>query len=426
MKPKTIPAKSVNGVQTSKLKVDRSKSQEKKDAIVDIADMPDTKTIDKDDTSQPPQSSMAPQAQPVETSTESGEAPEKSLVEEPQSLPHMNGEGSWEEEVPSSHLDEPLVKSPPEPTRVKSPEQILMRSPEPVNWTVPLDTGKTFTVTQNVLEGDLSRPHSEAKVWTPPGPSSLSGDSLPVKEQSRVPSESPAQVDEIPGWKSPVSEPLTSSETSNLKSVNGLEETYDNEAASEEEGEKRISKSPETIEVENSALKSSLPLSESPQKKNVTPECEKVVAGTTLKCLEDPSFVFDNQPSRGPVSEEVPHTAYRVLEAPGVPSDVLYQPTEMETSTAQPAPSSMPTTSQGQPTGSSTPTASVGGAPLAGPYRILEAPEIPSQESPTKALPSLVSPSTGRSLASDVLEKARTRFDKFWGKGKDSDREGKV
>ncbi|CAG2053329.1 unnamed protein product [Timema podura] len=46
-----------------------------------------------------------------------------------------------------------LVKSPPEPTRVKSPEQIIMRSPEPVNWTVPLDTGKTFTVTQNIHEG---------------------------------------------------------------------------------------------------------------------------------------------------------------------------------------------------------------------------------------------------------------------------------
>nr|CAH7739303.1 unnamed protein product [Callosobruchus chinensis] len=64
---------------------------------------------------------------------------------------------------------EPVVKSPPEPTRVKSPEQILMRSPDPVNWTVPLDTGKTFTVTQNVREGDSgSRPHSEVKVWTPP------------------------------------------------------------------------------------------------------------------------------------------------------------------------------------------------------------------------------------------------------------------
>lgn len=51
--------------------------------------------------------------------------------------------------------DEPVVKSPPEPTRVKSPEQMIMRSPEPVNWTVPLDTGKTFTVTQNVREGEL-------------------------------------------------------------------------------------------------------------------------------------------------------------------------------------------------------------------------------------------------------------------------------
>ena len=53
--------------------------------------------------------------------------------------------------------EEPIVKSPPEPTRVKSPEQIIMRSPDPVNWTVPLDTGKTFTVTQNVKEGKFSK-----------------------------------------------------------------------------------------------------------------------------------------------------------------------------------------------------------------------------------------------------------------------------
>jgi len=46
---------------------------------------------------------------------------------------------------------ERIIKSPPEPTRVKSPEQIMMKSPEPVNWTVPLDTGKTFTVTQNIM-----------------------------------------------------------------------------------------------------------------------------------------------------------------------------------------------------------------------------------------------------------------------------------
>ena len=55
--------------------------------------------------------------------------------------------------LPVQEITEHIVKSPPEPTRVKSPEQILMRSPDPVNWTVPLDTGKTFTVTQNVRDG---------------------------------------------------------------------------------------------------------------------------------------------------------------------------------------------------------------------------------------------------------------------------------
>ena len=58
-----------------------------------------------------------------------------------------------------------LIKALPEPTRVKSPEQLVVRSPDPVNWTVPLDTGKTFTVTQNIRGGDAgSRPHSELRV----------------------------------------------------------------------------------------------------------------------------------------------------------------------------------------------------------------------------------------------------------------------
>lgn len=56
--------------------------------------------------------------------------------------------------LPPPEITEQIIKSPPEPTRVKSPEQIIMRSPDPVNWTVPLDTGKTFTVTQNVREGE--------------------------------------------------------------------------------------------------------------------------------------------------------------------------------------------------------------------------------------------------------------------------------
>ncbi|KAF2368958.1 Nuclear protein MDM1 [Trinorchestia longiramus] len=58
---------------------------------------------------------------------------------------------------------EPVVKTPPEPTRVKSPDQVMVKSPDPVNWTVPLDTGKTFTVTHNIPEGESSRatPSSE-------------------------------------------------------------------------------------------------------------------------------------------------------------------------------------------------------------------------------------------------------------------------
>lgn len=71
----------------------------------------------------------------------------------PQQQPVESPRASQPEEPPWFD-DEPIVKSPPEPTRVKSPEQMIMRSPEPVNWTVPLDTGKTFTVTQNVLEGE--------------------------------------------------------------------------------------------------------------------------------------------------------------------------------------------------------------------------------------------------------------------------------
>lgn len=58
---------------------------------------------------------------------------------------------------------EEVVRSVPEPTRVKSPEGMApIKSPEPVNWTVPLDTGKTFTVTQNVMGGHGSPMSSRA------------------------------------------------------------------------------------------------------------------------------------------------------------------------------------------------------------------------------------------------------------------------
>lgn len=83
-----------------------------------------------------------------------GEGKENIIVDEPaNSLPVIE-----QEPLPA------LIKALPEPTRVKSPEQLVIRSPDPVNWTVPLDTGKTFTVTQNIRGGEGSRPHSELKV----------------------------------------------------------------------------------------------------------------------------------------------------------------------------------------------------------------------------------------------------------------------
>ncbi|XP_071439033.1 mediator of DNA damage checkpoint protein 1 [Hetaerina americana] len=428
MKPKTIPAKSVNGVQTTKLKGDRSKNQEKKDTIMDIADSQETKALEKDDTAVAAPPDGGEPAKPPDSAPEANEEPPSTAPPAAEQLSQINGEGSWEEEVPSNHLDEPLVKSPPEPTRVKSPEQILMRSPEPVNWTVPLDTGKTFTVTQNVLEampnvklyrGELSRPHSEAKVWTPPGPSSLPGDFPTTKEQARVvPCDSPAQVDEMPGWKSPVSEPIASTAAPNLKSVNGHEEMNEHDAATPEKVEdKRTPKLMQTSEAENDFPQSSLPLSDTAQEKSLTAECEKVTVGTTLKSLDDPSLGSEAQPPVEPVLEGGV-SSVACLEAPQVPADA--QPAADEPSSTPTQPATMPAASQGHPVASSMPASEAG--PSAGPYRILEAPEC--QESPMKALPPLVSPSSGRSLASDVLEKARTRFDKFWGKGKDS--EGKV
>ncbi|XP_070063319.1 uncharacterized protein [Drosophila virilis] len=108
--------------------------------------------------------------------------------------------------------DEPLVKSPPEPTRVKSPEQIIMRSPDPVNWTVPLDTGKTFTVTQNVKEGEnYSRPQSEIKASTP------------VEKPPPPPQSAPPQLTEqakMDAWKTSGS-PTTSAAAAAVAAVYG-------------------------------------------------------------------------------------------------------------------------------------------------------------------------------------------------------------
>ncbi|XP_032452718.1 muscle M-line assembly protein unc-89 isoform X15 [Nasonia vitripennis] len=122
--------------------------------------------------------------------------------------------------------DEPVVKSPPEPTRVKSPEQMIMRSPEPVNWTVPLDTGKTFTVTQNVREGEPpTRAHSEARSWAGLGPQSAAPDlQKQLKLTEHKQQQQQQQQQQQSGYKSPESESVS---LGSFSGTNGHKEQED-------------------------------------------------------------------------------------------------------------------------------------------------------------------------------------------------------
>ncbi|XP_070165675.1 microtubule-associated protein futsch isoform X12 [Polyergus mexicanus] len=264
--------------------------------------------------------------------------------------------------------DEPVVKSPPEPTRVKSPEQMIMRSPEPVNWTVPLDTGKTFTVTQNVREEPLTRPHSETKTWAP--------SSVPSAPQSAPPELAAQHKSQHSGYKSPESESVS------LGSFSGINGHKDLDS-------ERDSPLPTNVEDNTSTKTEKIIGIVEETKERQSPEPSvKSVAGTNLRYLEDPTSEMEKKKDSSPPttitttlattsSSMSPATqqSYRILEAESSPQD----------------------------TGGSGGTTSTGSSTIGG-YHVLEAPAI-------------VPDSTQRSAASDVLEKARNRFDKFWGKG---------
>ncbi|CAK9805835.1 hypothetical protein ANTQUA_LOCUS4583 [Anthophora quadrimaculata] len=273
--------------------------------------------------------------------------------------------------------DEPVVKSPPEPTRVKSPEQMIMRSPEPVNWTVPLDTGKTFTVTQNVREEPLTRPHSEAKTWAP--------SSIPSAPQSAPPELAhKSQHSQHSGYKSPESESISIGSFSGL---NGHKD-MDSERDSPLPTSGLAGSTPTQGEKESMVTEE---LSKDQQKSEPT---IKPVAGTNLRCLDDPGFDYDRKKDIGqptttstmttPSSSTTPQQGYRILEAdsPQVGSSG---------------------SGGGGGGGMGGVVSSSGGG-----YHVLEAPTV-------------VPGTAQRSAASEVLEKARNRFDKFWGKGSGSE-----
>ncbi|XP_044591320.1 proteoglycan 4 isoform X18 [Cotesia glomerata] len=259
--------------------------------------------------------------------------------------------------------DEPVIKSPPEPTRVKSPEQMIMRSPEPVNWTVPLDTGKTFTVTQNVLEGEpLTRPHSEAKTWAAPTVHSTPQSAPP--ELAALHKSHPQQHSQHSGYKSPESESVS------LGSYTGLNGHKDMDSERDSPLPTNLQGTPTPTQSDKVSVAVEKP--EEPKNPAIKP-----VAGTSLRCLEDPVFEFEK--SKAETAATAPTTTsttsggsgYRVLEAEDPASEAT------------------------------APVATGSG------YHVLEAPAL----SPGSAQ---------RSVASDVLEIARNRFDKFWGKGSDN------
>ncbi|KAI8129245.1 hypothetical protein CVS40_1106 [Lucilia cuprina] len=213
--------------------------------------------------------------------------------------------------------DEPIVKSPPEPTRVKSPEQIIMRSPDPVNWTVPLDTGKTFTVTQNVKEGEnYSRPQSEIKASTPV-------EKPPPPPQS-APPELTEQVKMDAAWK-----------TKQPRSNNSHNNNNNNEVKSPTQTTNNTAGSPTTDVGKNTLLQNNAN--------------KKPVPGTTIRVLEDPMFDVD------------------VILASS--------------------------------------------AAAGGQQQQQQAANLSSSSNSTTT----TTASTARTTATDVLEKARDRFDRFWG-----------
>ncbi|XP_042870811.1 proteoglycan 4-like isoform X26 [Penaeus japonicus] len=192
-----------------------------------------------------------------------------------------------------------------------------------------------------------------------------------------------------------------------------------------------------------SPTKPEVPLPSEPAKDASSAESKPVgvrsVPGTNLRCLDDPSFMFDkpsvgttNSPKTGsykvleaPVEPQQPKSAgYRVLEAPGGPSEVKDVP---EQSPTKPEPPVKPSPYRVLEAPLEPPA-----KPKGSPYRVLEAPDAPYYPQPQSVgaaqeskPPSLVSPSSGRTVT-DALDKARARFDSFWGGAKDKDPPSKV
>ncbi|XP_012060891.1 PREDICTED: nuclear receptor corepressor 1 [Atta cephalotes] len=221
----------------------------------------------------------------------------------------------------------------------------------------------------------LTRPHSEAKTWAP--------SSVPSAPQSAPPelaAQHKSQHSQHSGYKSPESESVSLGSFSGINGHKDLDSERD---------------SPLPTNVQDTPTKDEKEITDVVEetKERQSPESSiKSVIGTNLRRLEDPTFEMESKREGGiPVAITTAPVTTTSSTSPALQS---YRVLEAE--------------SPGQGTGgSSSSTAGTGssiGGSTTGGYHVLEAPTV-------------VPGSAQRSAATDVLEKARNRFDKFWGKG---------
>ncbi|XP_071529659.1 uncharacterized protein [Panulirus ornatus] len=358
--------------------------------------VPETKPFESKVPETKPFESKVPETKPFESKVPETK-PFESIVSET-SLPETK---SFESKVPETKPSEPLV-----------PESKLS----------PTLSSKPFSTEFKAPETKKPEPSAELKKSEPaPEPKPFQPQSL-LQQQQQGPPSPPARTQASPMDIVPPSgavDPMTMSMFGSLNGMNG-----------------KSSGTP-------SPTKPEVPLpSTEPVKDVSTSESKPVsvrnVPGTNLRCLDDPSFMFDqpsaptnNSPKSGafkvldaPEPQQPKSGGFRVLEAPEAPTDIKDLPDQSPTKPEAPVKPSpyrvleAPIDPPSRPKGS--------------PYRVLEAPDAPyyPQTQSVGAAheskpPSLVSPSSGRTVT-DALDKARTRFDSFWGGSKDKDPPSKV
>jgi len=311
-----------------------------------------------------------------------------------------------------NHIDyfrEPVVKSPPEPTRVKSPEQLLMRSPDPINWTVPLDTGKTFQVTQSVRDSDSARnspmsDHSSHFDSVSGTAINLGMHSVNEKGSLHYPKVSALarEAKELQGKTSQKKddkvEKATVSEGNAPISAAPKDETPNCTAAPESESSGYVTapSASSTARVNGTSEPSVNGDGKEQKDKNdnntesATPkENDKQAPANNLKCLDDPTFSFD-EPK---------------------PSSVSVKPIPSVEKTANPSDSKQADTTASQPKKPS--------------YRVLEDPELDMPKPKGSPYKVLEDPMTAsfyeppkhegtKGRPEEVADGARQQFDKFF------------